>query len=262
MESKSKKEQKPKAKSKPRRKYKKRQPKAAANLPEPIDIAAARAVQSQPANDPPSLLSQMGSLFTGADNPGTTSAQLSEPFSPGSTDFSSLPVESERLLSGLPQTIGGEADDPGGPADVPDGDPIAALMAQVAFEPQDVQDVIAEFFDFMAERFESDHWKLTDRQARMLGRPAAQLMNSMWVKLQNYLPDILGRWCEGTPGAMAFILACGIVLTPKISTQLALSRERKKARPQIVQEREQPKPAQPIPAPEKPRVGIVFEREA
>jgi hypothetical protein len=260
MESKLKKEQKPKAKSKPCRKYKKRQPKPAANLPEPIDVAAARIEQSQPANEDSGLLSQIGSLFTGADNPGAAnSASPALPVSSTSTD-TSLPPESERLLSAIPSTIGGEADDPGGPADVPDQDPIAALMAQVAFEPQDVQDVIAEFFDWMAERFESDHWKLNDRQAHMLGRPAAQLANSMWVKLQNYLPDILSKWCEETPGATAFILVCGIVVFPKVQKQVSISRERAKAaQPALVKEQLKPQPI-PVPAAEKPRVGIVFER--
>jgi hypothetical protein len=260
MESKPKKEQKPKAKNKPRRKYKKRQPKPAANLPEPIDVAAARVQQSQPANPDAGLLSQIGSLFIGADNPGANQPTPSKPFSPGSTESPSLSQESERLLFAVPSTIGGEADDPGGPADVQDADPIAALMAQVAFEPQDVQDVIAEFFDWLAERFESDHWKLNERQARMLGRPAAQLANSMWVKLQNYLPDILSKWCEETPGATAFILACGIVIAPKISKQMAISRERAKAgQPMLVREQPKPQPI-PVPAPEKPRAGIVIER--
>jgi hypothetical protein len=162
------------------------------------------------------------------------------------------------LLAGIPETIG-EADDPGGPADVPQDDPIAALMAQVAFEPQDVQDALGEFFDWMAERFESDHWKLTERQARMLGRPAAQMANALWVKLQAYIPDILSRWCEETPGATAFILACGIIVVPKVTQQVRISRERaQKARP-LVAEMPKPKPPQPERVPEKPHVGIVFD---
>jgi hypothetical protein len=258
LESRAKKE--PKAKSKPRRKYKKRQPKPAANLPEPIDVAAARVQQNPPPKQDGGLLAEIGSLFTGADNPGVMAPPSAASSAASSISTDSLPPESERLLSSVPDFIGGEADDPGGPADVPDQDPVAALMAQVAFEPQDVQDVIAEFFDWLAERFDSDHWKLNERQARMLGRPAAQLANSMWLKLQNYLPDILSKWCEETPGATAFILACGIVVFPKVQKQVAISRERAKAeRPQLV--KEPPKPVQPVSAPaqEKPRVGIVFE---
>jgi len=55
----------------------------------------------------------------------------------------------------------------------------------------------------------------------------------MWVKMQNYLPDVLGRWCEETPGATAFILAAGLVIGPKVSMQIKISRERKRNRPAI-----------------------------
>jgi hypothetical protein len=242
LENKAKRTYKPRAKKAASKPRKKRQPKApVANLPEPIDIAAAR-----PAPEPKTegnLLSGLGSLFQ--PQPSSTESGILLNGSPvdSSHPEDPLPPESERILAGVPETIGDDQGDAApGPVEVPDADPIAALMAQVAFEPQDVQDVIEEFFDWMAERFQSDHWKLTERQSRMLGRPAAQLANSLWQKMQSYVPDILSKWCEETPGAMAFIVACGIVVVPKVSTQLALSRERAKAQAPNV-----PKP-QPISA--------------
>lgn len=152
--------------------------------------------------------------------------------------------EAERILSGIPEHIGGDVEH-GSPAANGDetGDAIASLMAQVAFEPQDVQDTLAELFEWLAERFESDHWKLTDRQLRMMGRPSAQLLNSIWVKLQNYIPDILARWCEDTPGATAFILACGIVVVPKVAKQIVISRERNAAKKMPPREQPQPHPS-------------------
>jgi hypothetical protein len=219
----------PKSRRTARRKT--RQPKPAANLPEPINVAAARVEKRQPEKS--GLLSDLSSLFDPDSLGSQSQSEADSSISSKATSSDPLPAESERLLTHVPDKIGGEADDPGGPADCPGNnlpvdDPIVALMAQVAFETQDVQDVIAEFFDWMAERFESDHWKLTDRQARMLGKPATQLMNSMWLRLQNYLPEILSRWCEETPGATAFILACGIVIAPKVSQQVKISRERAK----------------------------------
>ena len=241
--------QKPGRTAQKKRQPKKRQLKPAANLPEPIDVAVAR-VQAKPQDEKSSgLLSGLGSLFSDPDNPGKGS--ISEgPSVDSLSGNASLPLESERLLSHVPERIGGEADDPGGPADMPGNnlpadDPIAALMAQVAFEPQDVQDVIEEFFEWLSEHYQSDHWKLSERQSRMLGRPAAQLLNSMWVRLQNYLPDILSKWCEETPGAMAFIMACGIVVAPKVTQQITISRERARAK-QGVNERLQSKAPQPI----------------
>jgi len=149
-----------------------------------------------------------------------------------STETVQLSSESERLLSQVPEIIGdaaestetaGQGDGEGSPDDA-----IAALMQQIAFEPQDVQDQVGELFEWLAERFKSDHWKLTERQSRMLGRPTAQLLNSLWAKLQTILPDVLGRWCVETPGAAAFIFACGIVVVPKVTKQVGISRARRR----------------------------------
>jgi hypothetical protein len=159
-----------------------------------------------------------------------------------------LSQESERLLQGVPDVIGEDVAGSSGdaaPGDVQDQDPIAALMAQVAFEPQDVQDVLAECFDWLSERFESEHWRLTDRQARMLGRPTAQLLNSLWARLGNYLPDILSRWCEETPGAMAFLMAAGMVVAPKVMQQVSISRERKEKKPMVQKTPIQAQPTRP-----------------
>lgn len=151
----------------------------------------------------------------------------------------------------MPDTIGEGQAEPGDPAGAPapePEDPIAALMAQVAFEEQDVRDTLEELFEWIGERCESDHWKLTERQSRILGRPAAQMMNSIWAKLQAYIPDILSRWCETTPGATAFILAAGLVVVPKVRKQITLTRERRAAAAMPKTQR-QVSPAQPPSAP-------------
>jgi hypothetical protein len=102
-----------------------------------------------------------------------------------------------------------------------------ALMGAIAFEEQDVKDTLAELFDYLSEAFDSEHWTLTERQLRMLGRPTAQLLNSLWAKLKERIPDALANWCETTPGAMAFATAFGLVVVPKAAKQWNLSRERK-----------------------------------
>jgi hypothetical protein len=159
----------------------------------------------------------------------------------------------------------GEPLDPGAGeldgADQGEDQALADLMAQVSFETQDVQDQLEEFFDWLATRFESDHWELTERQARMLGKPTAQLLNSLWAKLQMVLPEILGRWIDSTPGAAALLLAGGIVIGPKIAKQVSIGRERRKtsARRMMVREGtshgpgEQPSVAsRPVPRPGAP----------
>lgn len=206
------------------------------------------------------LLSGIADMFS--SSPSATVIPISSEPSNGSS-AKPLSAESERLLGSVPDSIsdglpGADGPEASGASEADDA--IAALMAQVAFEPQDVQDVVAETFEWLAEHFKSDHWKLTERQARMLGRPTAQLLNSLWARLSAYIPDILARWCEETPGATAFLLACGLVVGPKIAQQISISRQRAKERPIVQPIRVQPAP-QPTatgrPAP--PNGGIVFE---
>lgn len=255
MENKPKKQSKPRAK-KPGMKARNPRQSKPQNLPEPVEISAPRVPLPLPgpAPDADGILAGIGNLFS----PEKAPSQPDADFAPGSKITSdSLPPESERLLHAVPDVIGSEADDPVGPAQLPDQDPVAALMAQVAFEPQFVQDLFEEFHSYLARLLDSEHWEMTDRQARMIRGPATQLLNSMWTNLQSYLPDIFSRWCEQTPGATAFFLAISIVDGPKIPQQIAISRERARQRP-LVQEKPKPTPIQSA-RPPQPPVGIVFD---
>lgn len=250
---------------KPRiRKQQSRQTGVSVNLPEPIEINAMRG-PAKP-EEKPGLLGQLGSLFSGADNPSATSMMSSA--ESGHSSAGSIPDplsrESEQILSSVPDHIGGEADDPGGPGDVSmhediDADSVREFMAEIVFENQDIHDLLVEFFDWIAEKRQMEHWRLTERQARMLGRPLAQLLNSLWIRLQNYLPETLAGWCEDIPGATGFILACGLVPTPKIFQDVRILRERAKLRAKsLVREQSRSQPIRPAP---KPASGIVFDGE-
>ncbi len=206
----------------PRKKHKprsRRNPQSAQPLPAPVEVPSAQPASPQPS---PNLFG-LENLF------GSPQSQAPAPASQESSTASygeAAPVD-ERLLSKVPDVIGDDpATDgaqPGAPAAL---DPVAGLMAMVAFEEQDVRDTLSEFFDWMAERFKSDHWKLNERQARMLGKPGTLLANALWAKLQAYLPEVLGKWCETTPGALAFLTACGIVIGPKVMQQMQISKRR------------------------------------
>jgi hypothetical protein len=100
-------------------------------------------------------------------------------------------------------------------------------MAGYVFNQQDVHDTLIEFFDFLAGHFDSEHWKLKERQARMLAEPGTQLINAGWKKIAQFLPEALQRWCETTPGLMAFILASGLIIVPRVKTQVMLSNKPK-----------------------------------
>lgn len=261
MESKPTTERKPRAKKKTAKRKYVRKPKPPQNLPEPIEINQPKEEAPQASED---LLASVRNLFSGQPQSQPEAQQKGSSFSHGSSvnDYQPLSDESERLLSQVPESIADEGQVDGGAAQPQSAsdDAISALMAQVAFEPQDVQDTLGELFDWLADRFESEHWKLTERQARMLGRPTAQLLNSLWAKLRERIPDILTRWCDETPGAMAFLMACGLVITPKVMQQVSLSRKRTKEKKPTAQP--QSKPVQPIHVhgQQPPRVGMVYER--
>jgi hypothetical protein len=166
----------------------------------------------------------------------SVSERVSEP-EPGEP----LDPDAERLLKDLPRAVGAEIN--GVPAN--DEETAAALGAVAALDPaflqslisfdeEDVRGVLEEGFDFLAERFDSAHWKLTERQSRMLGRPTAQLLTSVWMKLSYMLPAGLAEWCSKTPGLAAFVLTSSIVIGPKVAQQLAVSRQRSAAPKQVL----------------------------
>lgn len=226
-------------KSKPRRSRSPRR-QSSRQLPPPVDVQ-----NPEPAGQPRTDANSGGSLLDGLKSAfGLNTSENSS--SPEAKDFSSdfrqepatsgtgelLSPEAEAQLNAVPDVIGaGAPESPSGDAPAPalGSDEIAGFMEAIAFEEQDVKDVLGELFDWLATRFDSDHWRLTDRQMRILGKPTAQLLNSVWAKLRDRLPDILARWCETTPGAAAFLTAAGIVVVPKVMTQVRLSRGAKRA---------------------------------
>lgn len=206
-----------------RRKYKprsRRNPQSAQPLPAPVEVQSAQPESPEPS---PNLFG-LGNLF-GSPQSLASAPALASPESSTANYGEGAP--DEQLLSRVPEVIGDDPATEGARPGVPEAlDPVAGLMAMVAFEEQDVRETLAEFFDWMAERFKSDHWKLNERQARMLGKPGTLLANALWAKLQAYLPEVLGKWCETTPGALAFLTACGIVIGPKVMQQMQISKRR------------------------------------
>ncbi len=97
-------------------------------------------------------------------------------------------------------------------------------MPSITFQAEQVRRVLVEGFDWLADRFDSDHWKLTDNQADMLAGPTSALLGGVWSKLAAHLPDML----VAMPGATAFVFAASVVIVPKVGQQMAISRERKR----------------------------------
>lgn len=182
-------------------------------LPPPVEPESQRSAQKGPSLVPP----------------------LSESFSTSSTsDDSPLSPEAERLLSGIPAQIGDELPAEGAAEAAGEDGELSGLMAGYIFSQEDVHDTLIEFFDFLGDYFKSDHWKLKERQARMLAEPGTQLVNASWQKIAQFLPEALQRWCEQTPGLVAFVLASGFIVLPRVKTQITISRERSKPKPRVV----------------------------
>lgn len=235
------------------RKKPQRKPPAVASakpLPPPVPVSGAA---EQPASKP--SLFGLDQLFPSNSHPQSAEelplaseiSSVSEP-RPGEP----LGPDAERILRDVPETIG---DASRGPSQLNDEESVAAIGAMAAIDPaflqglisfdeSDVRSVLEEGFEFLADKFDSDHWKLTERQSRMLGRPTAQLLSTLWTKLSFLLPAQLAQWCASTPGLAGFVLTSAIVLSPKVAQQVSVSRKRRAAPNQ---------PRQPGPVPVAPR---------
>lgn len=207
--------------------------------PQPVQIAVAEPNLEPEKIHAPSerLLMSLKKAFSLNPSPSPSpspSPQPSAAAGSGAASTSStlniLPAEVERKLDAVPDVIG-EQPEIAGPGEVVSegeeslsSDDIREMLSEVSFEDGDVRDMLCEFFEWLAERFESEHWKLTDRQSRILTKPAAKLANALWAKLVQRLPDVIANWCESTPGLAGMLIAAGIVIVPKVRKQAQLSR--------------------------------------
>lgn len=199
--------------------------KPARPLPPPLESAPAAQPVSEP--QPKSLIDGVRSLFS-SPKPAEESSTDSSTFS--TATFEPLSPETERILSAAPDVVSDQlpqADAQG--ADLSEENGVSALMAQVTFEEEDVREGLEMLFALFAEWRQIEDWKLTANQSRILGRPCAQMINAIWLKLQGRMPGWVERWLSETPGAAAFLLACAIVVGPKVSKDIAISRERRNA---------------------------------
>jgi hypothetical protein len=164
------------------------------------------------------------------------------------------------LLRSVPESIGEAEPEPEARPGIhfaeSDAEGLADLFPDIHFDPAEVGGVLEEAFDWIAERFESEHWKLSERQSRMLAKPTAELLGSLYLKLGSLLPSILMRWCEATPGLMGFILTSGIVIGPKVAVQFNLSRSRARANRNNVGRQRIPAPIRPATPQPNPASGV------
>jgi hypothetical protein len=219
-------------------------------LPAPVPVAAVE-VQSRPGNQMnlDGIFPQSGA---GSELPSDPSLNLSEP-KPGEE----LSPEAEALLSEIDDGGGDAQAAPGAPASA-DSAVLGAMLPDIAFEEEDVRAVLEESFAWLAEKFDSGHWNLTERQSRMLGKPTAELLSGLYMRVREFLPDILLHWCDATPGLMGVLIAGTIVVVPKVKTQVSLSMQKRHQPKRVTAMPARPSPAQPGPISSQPvHVGPV-----
>jgi hypothetical protein len=163
-----------------------------------------------------------------------------------------LSSEQQRILDSVPESIAGELG-----ADPALGQAGVLIAPETSFDVADVREGIAAVFDWMGNHV-GEHCRLSDRQLSFVSGPTTQVLNASLGGLKEWMPGFLQRWCESTPGATAFLLAWGIVLTPMGIAQLGVMRERARVRAEAGRRVPGPVPVQePKPAHRQPNVPKV-----
>jgi hypothetical protein len=184
--------------------------------------------QSDPAFEKPSLFASLKSAFPPKVEANPQSKSMDSGNGSDAPSSEKLPAETEAQLSKVPDVIGDDAGKGSGEAELTSDDVRSLIESVGDFEEEDVKAVLEETFDWLSEYFGSTHWKLTERQMRIMGRPTTRMVNALWEKLKEILPDILGKWLQSVPGAAAFLMAAGIVVVPKVKRQYTLSQQARK----------------------------------
>jgi hypothetical protein len=167
-----------------------------------------------------------------------------------------LSAESERLLSGVPDHIGGEGGE--SPASPGGGGQIAAMIDALVFKPEHVEIALRGVFKGLGWWFDSEHWQLTPEDSGWITQPATEMLNYIWLDNRDDISNAFVTWVMSTPGALGLLIGGGVVLGPRIAKQVELSRERR-TRPLVPDPTKAPQPIRAAAPAPKPRVGIVIE---
>lgn len=71
---------------------------------------------------------------------------------------------------------------------------VTEIDSETTFTAKEAGDLVGGLFDVAANRL-GDHWRLTDEEREMLGRPMAKVLNKHW--------DGIGRYAEEAALALA-----------------------------------------------------------
>jgi hypothetical protein len=216
-------------------------------LPEPVEPNRPPAMASQ---EDEGLLGGIANMFQSKSKPAPESPKPSS-----GSSAEPLSAEAERLLNSVPDHIGsdGEVSGPSGQAGQ-----IAAMIDGLVFKPEHVEVALRGIFKGLGWFFDSDHWELTPEDGGWITEPATQILNYIWLDNRDDISNAFVQWVMSTPGALGLLIGGGVVLGPRISKQMSLSRERRK-QPLVADPKPAPQPIRPAAPAPKPRAGIVIE---
>lgn len=196
-------------------------------------------------------------------NPNITPAQAQAGDSGAGFSTSNYDPEAARLLDAVPDVIGvdgkghaaGEADDLGGPADVPGTG--LDVFGQIV-KPEMLQPVLTAAFGWVAEWRKRECYRLDADKAGTLAGVWTPVLNQWWTR---FAPSFLAQWSMQNPGLFAAILTTAVTVGPMVSADLAET-AKEKAKRSFVREgtSHAMPPAQPKPA--TPRGGGMIWEES
>jgi hypothetical protein len=228
-------EQKPvrKRRSKKRRPSSKRKPVTKAKpLPSPVEPVAAE-LQESAQKESGGLFGLFGSKSqANPENRPAASAESWRVSSGGSGSNEPLSAEAERLLSAIPDVIGGNEGGvalPGGETlgEVPAGAIGASLHGPEIISADDLAAMLKGAFSWVADWRKRDVYRLDDERAAALAKPWHPIVNNAWERLA---PAFLARFSESNPGLIAAMFTTAVVVGPMVGADLKATAEEKALR--------------------------------
>jgi len=212
--------------------------------------------QSEPEPKPNGgLLSGLGNLFQTPEpelQPSPIFSTASQPAPGGSfrSEAGPLSPEAEQILSQIPDAIGGEAGDPGGPADLAGADGLE-LGGEICDEAA-ARATLEWIGDMLADWRKREDYRQAGKNAAGAAKHWAKVVNQAWAR---FAPQLLTSLGNAWPGLIPAVAMTAVAFGPAIASDVKQS-AKERAGLGLVQPQSGPVP---VPQPPAPRTGLVRE---
>ena len=168
----------------------------------------------------------------------------------------SLCAEAERILAGAPRIQEAPGADVLPDAEEPEDELSIALSGE-----EQIALVLKSGFGWIADLRDRECYRIDDSTADKLGRAWSPVVRDAWAK---YAPALLAQFSQAHPGLLAALLTTSVIVGPMIGADLKQTREERRRRSPVRQDKpepakQEPKPEPvPVPAPEPARGGLIY----